>query len=325
MTKLNNLLFKILLISAAIFAVSLVFSKKERSEPKAIETAILNPSHKSEVNLIEIQSDENGTGTITLKRQGDFWLLSKKGENESEICTIADSKIIGSLLENAGKVRKIYKITENESDYSSLGISKSPGTTIVFSQNHDRVYTKVQFGYSNPLKNRIYFRSEASKTVYETENDFHQYLTAQTNYWSEGEVFPEIKNPVQITLKTNESSVVSARKSFSLDEKSPDFLKNSHTLLSLRHGEIQSEATVANSKKIAAITIHDGSGRGARLDFFEKTEIPSNGESEKSYFYTKSVTPGEADSQETRFALYSEKAAYEISSWTYERILSIFK
>ena len=88
MTKQNKLLFKILLASILIFALSLAFSKKERSMQKSIESAILNPSHKSEVSLIEIETGESGS--IALNKQGDFWLLSTEGEKGQTICTIAD-------------------------------------------------------------------------------------------------------------------------------------------------------------------------------------------------------------------------------------------
>ena len=47
-------------------------------------------------------------------------------------------------------------------------------------------------------------------------------------------------------------------------------------------------------------------------------------ESAPSYYYKKSVSPSQIDSQETAFAFYSENAVYEISSWTYERIKSVF-
>lgn len=355
MTKQNKFLFKILLASILIFVLSLAFSKKERSAQKAVDSAILNPSHKNEVNLIEIESEKGSQ--ISLKKQGDFWLLYKTFENGNEISTLADSKIIAALLENTSKIRKIYKITEKENDYLSLGISETQGTSISFSQNNGKLYTKVHFGYSDSLKYRIYFRSDSSKTVYETENDIHQFLTAETNYWTEGQIIPEIKNPVQITMKIKADSEQSLSPiTIKLDEKSEDFKSKSHTLLSLRHGNIQDMPRIQSDKnnfekesfqsetsflkKISTLTLQDGNGRIARIDFFEKkagftnsnkTSLPENdsknqlSESEISYFYQKSVTPTQIDSQETAFAFYSENALYEISAWTYEKIQSVFK
>ena len=320
MTRQNKLLFKVLLVSVLIFAFSLIFSKKDRNAAKSVESAILNPSHKSEVSLIEIGTGESGT--ITLKKQGDFWLLSKESEKGQTICTIADSKIINSLIENAAKIRKLYAISEKFSDYERLGLTENLSTSISFLKNDNNLYTKVYFGYSDSIKNRIFLRSESSKAAYECENDFQQYLTTQTNYWSEGEIFPEIENPVKITLKINEGSEVSPEKTLTLDEKSPNFAQKTGTLLSLRHGNISEpkdnslEETGKSGKSKAILTIQDGNGRIARLTFYALQD--------GSYFYTKNVTPSEIDSQETRFALYSENAAYEISEWTYKRIISLF-
>ena len=317
MTRQNKLLFKILLASILIFALSLAFSKKERSAHKSIESAILNPSYKNEVNLIEIETREGSS--ITLKRHGDFWLLSNTFENGNEICTIADSKIISSLLENAGKIRNIYRISDKESDYNSLGLGKNTETCITISQNNIKMYTKVHFGHSDSFTNRIYFRSEASNIVYETQNDFHQYLTSEPNYWSEGTITPEITNPVQFSLKTNEEFIQESSNTKALDEKSPEFTSKSNTLLSLRHGQIWPESTINSANIISTLSIQDGSGRLAEVKFF-KMQIGDN----ESYFYKKSIQASPVDSQENIFAFYSENAVYEISAWTYERIKSIF-
>jgi len=324
LSKLNNFLLKILLASILIFGLSLIFSRNEKSAPKALESALLNPKYKGEVNMITIQAQEKSVSTnkkgnsqITLKKQGDFWLFSKfTEESNEEICAIADTKIIDSLIEKAASLRSLYKITDKERDYLSLGVSENAESTLAFSKNNDKLYTKVHFGHSDSLKNRIYFRSEASKITYECENDFQQYLTTETNYWSEGKIIPEIKNPVQITVKMNESSIAQSSKMKRLDEKSASFSIKSKALLSLRHGKIWSETTINSENYISTLTVQDGSGRLAKLDFFKIQK----GDDE-SYFYRKSIQPSPVDSQENIFAFYSEKAAYEISVWTYEKIM----
>ena len=324
MTKLNNFLLKILLASILIFGLSLIFSRNEKSAPKALESALLNPKYKGEVNMITIQAQEKSVSTnkkgnsqITLKKQGDFWLFSKfTEESNEEICAIADSKIIDSLIEKAASLRSLYKITDKERDYLSLGVSENAESTLAFSKNNDKMYTKVHFGLSNSLKNRIYFRSEGKKTVYESQNDFEQYLNTDINYWSEGKIIPEIKNPVQISFKTNEGSVGQPPKTITMDEKSSGFASKSKALLSLRHGKIWPETTINSENYISNLSVQDGSGRIAKLDFFKI----QNGDDE-SYFYRKSLQPSPVDSQENIFAFYSEKAAYEISAWTYEKII----
>lgn len=316
MKNLDKILIKFLILSLILFVFSLFFSKNGKNTPKAIDSAILNPRHSSEISQIEINVPYQEDGSIILKKQGDFWLLEKTLVSNEKIISQADSAIIESFIKNSSKIRKLYKVSDKSSDYESFSVSENSGIMVVFTGNDNRLYTKVHFGHSDSLKNRIYFRSEASKITYECENDFQQYLTAETNYWSEGKIIPEIKNPVQISFKTNEGSVGQPSKTIALDEKSASFSIKSKALLSLRHGQIWSETTINSENYISTLTVQDGSGRLAKLDFFKIQK----GDDE-SYFYRKSIQPSPVDSQENIFAFYSEKAAYEISAWTYEKII----
>jgi hypothetical protein len=315
MKKIDKLLIKLLIFSLILFVVSIFFSKNKKNTPKSIESALLNPKHSSEVSQIEINVLFTEEGNITLKKQGDFWLFEKDASGE-KIISQADSVIIDSLIKKASEIRKLYKVSDKSSDYESFSVSENSGITVSFIGNDGKLYTKVHFGRSDSLKNHIYFRSEASKITYECENDFHQYLTAETNYWSDGGIIPEIKNPVQISLHMNEGSVDQLSKANTLGEKSSGFAYKSNILLSLRHGQIRPEIAINSANYISTLSVQDGSGRMAKLDFFKKQK----GEDE-SYFYRKSIQPSPVDSQENTFAFYSEKSAYEISAWTYEKIV----
>ena len=246
MEKMNKLLLKILLLSFLIFLLSIKFSNKERRQQKSVVSAILNPSHKNEIDLIEINeigSDEK----MVLKNQGEFCVLFRE-----RICTIADSKIISTFLENAVKIRKIYEVTGKEEKYGEFGVAgeeiyeerkaedsndapKIDGErfySVSFFKNRENICAKLYFGRSNSLKNRIYIRSENSKIIYETENDFRQFLTTDIAYWADGEIFPEIRNAVQVKFSKKDGY------SKILDEKSENFASSAYTLLSLRHGKI---------------------------------------------------------------------------------------
>ncbi|MDY6397884.1 MAG: hypothetical protein SPL22_09130 [Treponema sp.] len=316
MKNLDKILIKFLILSLILFVFSLFFSKNGKNTPKAIDSAILNPRHSSEISQIEINVPYQEDGSIIFKKQGDFWLLEKDLPSGEKIISQADSAIIESFIKNSSKIRKLYKVSDKSSDYESFSVSENSGIAVSFTGNNSKMYTKVHFGHSDSLKNRIYFRSEASKITYECENDFQQYLTTETNYWSEGKIIPEIKNPVQITVKMNESSIAQSSKMKRLDEKSSGFAYKSNTLLSLRHGQIRPEIAINSANYISTLSVQDGSGRMAKLDFFKKQK----GEDE-SYFYRKSIQPSPVDSQENTFAFYSEKSAYEISAWTYEKIV----
>ena len=326
MKKLDKLLTKILIFSLILFLFSLFFQKNRRNAPKSIESALLNPKYKNEVNQIEIQIPSQN-GAITLKKQGDFWLLvNNADEGKTEITTFADKKLVTSLIEKACEIRKLYQISDKESDFDQLKTSENTGSTITFIGNNDKMYTKLHFGSANPLKNRTFVRSQGSKITYETENDLSHFLNSDTNYWSEGEILSGIisrgANLVEISFE--EKSTKS-----SLNEKSPDFAAKSTSLLSLRHGSIKGEEEFLsamhsqNPQPTAVLTVQDGSGRSTRIEFFE-IEEKGQSESEKSYFYKKNIRPSPADSQENAFAFYSENAVYEISAWTYGKIKSLF-
>ena len=316
MKNLDKILIKFLILSLILFVFSLFFSKNGKNTPKAIDSAILNPRHSSEISQIEINVPYQEVGSIIFKKQGDFWLLEKDLPSGEKIISQADSAIIESFIKNSSKIRKLYKVSDKSSDYESFSVSENSGITVSFTGNNSKMYTKVHFGHSDSLKNRIYFRSDSSKITYECENDFQQYLTTETNYWSEGKIIPEIKNPVQITVKMNESSIAQSSKMKRLDEKSSGFASKSNTLLSLRHGKIWPETTINSADYISTLSVQDGRGRIAKLDFFKM----QNGD-EESYFYRKSLQPSPVDSQQNIFAFYSEKAAYEISAWTYVKIM----
>lgn len=326
MKKLDKLLTKILIFSLILFLFSLFFQNNRRNAPKSIESALLNPKYKNEVAQIEIQIPSQN-GVINLKKQGDFWLLVKNaGEGKTEITTFADKKLVTSLIEKACEIRKLYQISDKESDFVQLKTSENAGSTVSFTGNDNKMYTKLYFGSTNSLTNRTFVRSQGSKITYETENDLSHFLNSDTNYWSEGEILSGIiskgSNPVEISFE--EKSTKS-----SLNEKSPDFAAKSTSLLSLRHGSIKDEEDYLsamqsqNPQPTAVLTVQDGSGRSVRIEFFE-IEEKGQSESEKSYFYKKNIRPSPADSQENSFAFYSENALYEISAWTYGKIKSLF-
>lgn len=329
MKKLDKLLTKILIFSLILFLFSFFFTKARRNAPKSIESALLNPKYKNEIAQIEIQITSQN-GAITLKKQGDFWLLVKNaGEGKAEITTFADKKLLTSLIEKACEIRKLYQISDKESDFDQLKTSENTARTVTFTGNNDKMYTKLHFGAANSLTNRTFVRSQGSKITYETENDLSQFLNSDTNYWSQGEILAglldERANLVEITFKKQDFPKKSVNRDSKLDEKSPDFNAKSNTLVSLRHGSIQSmwdDRSLKTLSPDSILTAQSGNGRQIELRFFKISNPETN---EESYFYTRSLKPSPVvDSQENSFAFYSENAVYEISAWTYDRIIALF-
>ncbi|MCR4821692.1 MAG: hypothetical protein K5873_02330 [Treponema sp.] len=312
MKKKDRILNIILLSSFFIFILSIIFKNGEKSAPKSIDSAILNPKNIESVNLIELSHSRQGkASSIFLKKQGDFWLFY--GEEGKETVTFADSKMVKSLIENSSQIRKIYPISAKREDFFSLGIEEGQTFTLNFLESEGKILTKVNFGKTDSLKNRIYFSSCLESMAYECQDSFSQFLTLDSAYWAEGQIFPEIKNSTAITFTEN-------NKVFSLDEKSQNFSSKNQSLLSLRHGKTFNSEKIKGMVKKTSLTIQDGNGRISRLDFYQS----SANEEESSYYYIKSIKAGENESQENTFALYSENACYELSLWTYGKIQSLF-
>ena len=304
MKKTNSILTKILAAVLVIYIFSVIFANKERSKPRALESALLNPKYESEIKKIvisKINIQGNEEEAISILRHGDFFLASS-----NTLCTVADSKIIHALLERVLKVRSLYKISDKD-DYKKNGREY---VNFSFLGANDTVCSNVQFFDENMLTGRITVTSDSATDMYETENDFNQFLSCDINYWSEGLIAPEIKKPVQLLFQEGK------KPRFSIDEKSEKFLSVSETVLAIRHGRIS--AAVDFGAASSTLWLSDESGRIARIEFFESSDAAFDGE--KSYFYRKTVTPSAFDSQENAFSFYSENALYEISLWTYEKI-----
>ena len=320
MKKIDLILLKILAASLLLYLISLVFSPERANSQKSIESAILNQKYKNDIQKILLKkNDENdATKEIEITKHGDFYLLS---ESESNINCLADSKIIASLLENAVKIRKFYKISQKSSDSALFLTDEKSAFSIAFYADSDNAVSQVFFGAEDSLKNRIYLRSKNSNAVYECENDFHQYLTIEKKYWAEGKIFAESGSPVQIDFeKLNQNGIPS--EILKIDDKSEDFQKKSEYLLSLRHGNITDEVPLG-FQKVTVLKLQDGNGRIVKIEFFQSAENTGEGDS-NSYYYIKSVIPSPIDAQSTAFAFYSENAVYEISAWTYGKIRDLF-
>ncbi|WP_407429369.1 hypothetical protein [Treponema sp.] len=279
-----------------------------------MESAILNPKFKTSVKKILIQT-KNSNGhedSIEITKYGDIFIVSKP---YMSISTTADTKIITSLIEKSTDILTMYKLSEKESDFNSFFGSKTGVTEISFLNQNDSSLSTILFGTTDNLKNRITIKSKDSNVIYETEDKFSQYLTADINYWTEGDIISEINNPVELKFEEALTGSQASLTKIKIDEKSKDFIQKSKTLLSLRHGKLHTKTELEELQKIAFISMQDGNGRIVKLDFFKNTE---------GCLYTKTVIPSEIDSQESAFAFYSENAVYEISEWTYRRIKEIF-
>ncbi|WP_191016277.1 hypothetical protein [Treponema zioleckii] len=302
--QINRILYFVCGIGAILFAFAIFLPKNGKSLPKPFKSALLNPQYRNTVDSISIEKDGK---KIALEKSGEFWLAIS-----DDTTILAENKIVDSLLDEATKIRNLYKISAGKTSWEQLSLGEENATKITFAKKSDRVYTKSYFGVQNSITNRLALRTITTDSAYETENSFQQFLTTDINYWGIGEIFTEIENLTQVTL-----SIEGKTKTLSSDNE--DFGAKSHDLLSLRHGKINSESSIGTEPPVASITAQSGNGRYVKIDFYKASDNP-----EIDYLYTKKVYPSKIDSTEAQFAFNQQKNACEVSNWTFNRIKEIF-
>lgn len=349
--KLNKILSAAFVFSALFFVLTLFVSNSAAAKQKSSDSALLNPKYKDKISSFLIQKEDE---EISVEKQGAFYLVKKSGTT-----SFADSKIAETLIENFSKIRKIYKIDSNNSEsvkknrqsgnknnfisYDDVqkniqlddNIAKNQTssennvreiTRIIFYDSTGNEVSDVEFSSQNHLLGRIEFLS--GEKLYETEDDFSQFLTTDFNYWSDGSLFPEIKNPVKITYSLfNASQEPKAMgkpesndffKVLSATDSDENFARISSGVLSLRHGNLSDKDFADDTAALySKLEVEDGGGRVSTI-IFKKIENP------EYFICSKTISPSPVESDEDKAALSSQNAVFELSKWTVEGIEKLF-
>ena len=324
---LNKLLFIVFCFSALIFILTFFFSNDSFSRQKYVDSALLNPKYKNDVSLILIQDEANNSGNeISIKKTDEIFFVEQGGKTD-----FADRKIIELLLGNFTKIRKLYKISsiyykdveknaqnikndisesvKNNTTYKNFSSHES---TVSFYDSKNSLLSQISFSSQKQLLNRITIFS--SGVFYEIEDDVSQFLTQNFNYWADGSLFPEIKNPVKMIYSLQKTKNYSSRQiSFSDDDSAFSALKSE--ILALRHGSA-SDIQFDFSSVYSSLRIDDGSGLVSVLSF---QKMPDG-----NFICSKKIFSSESNSQ-TQKSFQSINAVYEISSWTLKKIESVFE
>lgn len=349
--KLNKILSVAFVFSALFFALTFFVSNAGAAKQKSSESALLNPKYKEQISSFLIK--KNGE-EISIEKQGSFYLVKK-----DKTIGFADSKTAGTLIENFCKIRRIYRISFNNSkdveknrqmqiDKTSVlcdDVQKSvqlngklnadsaenqtdleniedDAARIVFFDLNGNSISDVEFYSQNCLLGRIEFLSAEKR--YETEDDFSQFLTTDFNYWADGNLFPEVKNPVKITYSVLEEEKEpkalgkTGRNYFLATDSDGSFPGISSAVLSLRHGNLSYKDFYEYPAALySSLEVEDGGGRVSTV-FFKKVENPEH------FICLKTVAPSPLDSAEDKNTLSSQNAVFELSKWTVDGIEKLF-
>ena len=321
MTSLNKKLAVLTLVSFFLCAFSFLPFVRQKSAPKAFQSALLNPSHREDVTEILLScKDDNGTssaqrGENTKETHGNAAISLKKhaasiGQDSSfwtasdRLTTVrADEKLVKNLLDNAIKLRKMYTISDSKKQWASL----DSASFVVQYRNNNTMYTKIDFFNTNSLTNRIVFTVEAQRNVYETEDTLSQFLTTDIKYWAKPELIQTISTPISLIFQENGKNPVK------ITDFSPEFERISHDVFVLRHGAIllptdsKSFGESLSQASAATLTVLDEKGDSERISFYLQ---------KYGYRCEYSFSPDASDNLHF---------AFEISDWTYDRLKTIFQ
>ena len=146
-----------------------------------------------------------------------------------------------------------------------------------------KVVTSVNFGKVDSMK-RIFFSVSKRQKIFSVQSDFlSPYLSVNENFWASPEIFPKDLVGADKKYRRGKSAMVSAQ-------------------------EINWEG--------AAVKTYDAQdGNIYKALFLPKTD--------GDYYYSLQVSPSAQRSQEEKEALKKLNAVFNVSAWTFERVIEL--
>lgn len=283
----------ILVLLILIFAsVSLLKSVKHKSD--YIKSVLLNPKYENIISSITIEVPD--TDNLVLKKAGNIWYAEQSSgtDIEEKIIFPADRTTVENLIQRSVKLRKLYKKANSIKNHIKLNVSEETAKKLTFTADDGQILSELYFGSENNLTSGIYVRSSAKKDVFETEDDFSLYLNTQSYFYADPYIFPLA---VTSFTKSEEASL-------------------------LRHGTING-FTVNNEyiKKNTPLNIF-------RKDFPDGSTVTLkiyrlSDDRQNQYTVVPSFEPSPKAGNEEKNIVKKFNYTYSITSWTYEKIISL--
>lgn len=284
-------------VSFLFFVCSLLFPKADGSPPQPRTMSMLSPAGAEAVRAVSLS---RGTRALLCARHDGVWIAEQDGR-----CAVADGKMLDSLVARLSKPRTVYKIADDYKSVMSHDLDEVLPFSLSFFDGDGNGLSEILFFASDFLTGRMSFASVRSKVLYESEDDVFSFLSADLNVWAAGEICAGIADPVLITFSSPSASG-------SVAEGEEGFADAARELLGVRHGRI-AEAGPFSAPPALEVAVHGGNGRIVRVRVFSEGG---------DFFLSRMVVPSVVfDSGETAAGFLRENAVYEISGWTYSRLL----
>lgn len=363
----NKTLFAVAVFLALVAAASFLPQIKNRNAPRQTTTALLNPNYADIISEITIATQDE---TLTLTKNSGAWA----GEQGDIIFPVQDDRV-KRLIDALKKIRKLQSSAAAKNPRDRFH-DKITSITYVLpenlqtsdkSQNHEKIvenainnikkYMKIDFFNEISVSNRRILSLPDDNTLFETDDDFREFLTASANSWAEpflvsSSIFGNVSDDdIQYIAFTDAQDAGFGADSTGaaklLSPSTGKFGNAATQLLRLRHGGV-CESPLANefssSKNYmpaaaSTLTLGKGDGTFLRIFFWRQSDgsfivtyfLPSDfaALADEPHAANTKFTSGYAalaDESYTTNTTFARQYnfAVRISGWTYENIVKMF-
>ena len=311
-TKNSYLLiaFTAFLLILYILSFTKSCSINEGDKREKVKTSLVNQKYKDSINYITLQ---DARGSLELKLYKGFWTLQRLSDYtasniEEEISLPLSQERIESFFKELTKVRNLYKISDNITQTSSLGLSNGTEFHITYSikdtegkENfHELIFGNQDFSLSSR-----YMMTGENPRVYEIDDSLDAYLTTSIQSWAE---------PYIISRIISDTKDIQNIKAFNYeaDESVKSYkITDTNRLLELRHGGLPSPEefiSLEHQSPVCRIEIENGNKSSEEVIIFK-----SDNQEENTYLVKTVYKDG--------LGKIFYTASSKISSWTYNMII----
>lgn len=309
--KKKDLTFLVLISLSVILCITAIpgyITQSKKSNIKTIQTALLNKKYISNVNLIEVSEPNDEPLLLSKKtdKNGDYYWIGTTNEMSFPI----DFTIASQFINSFAKTRNLHIVSESYSAWSSLSLADNQSFKVRFLYDNGigniEPYSALFFGTETADGTMVRLRTDKKATAYQMQNDIFSYLTTKKELWADMKLFPYM---VQNDESLAQSIIVSNDRTFIMHVGDEQFENLIHSLFSLRGSTLYPVSILSNFEveNVLNVKVLLQNKNEISIDVYEYLE---NGQ--KTYF----VKPYNSEKIIPEYLI-------EISSWTFERLLSV--
>lgn len=223
-------------------------------------------------------------GKLVLQKTGGFWLGQKEPSENKALFFAADSALINSFLSVLKRAAIVYEISDTK-NLKAYGLEKG-GAFYLELFDGEKSVLEIIFGSVDSAHRLFFFVPEREKIFSIDSESLAPYLSAGENLWANPEIFPK--------------EIVGTDK------------KYRHAKLAALGGQTLLADDIDWQDALAK-DYDAGDGNIYRAFFLPKTD--------GDYFYRLQVQPSAQRPQEEKEALKKLNAVFNVSAWTFERVM----